>query len=56
MEKSESRSNLADNLLYILQLEVDDLLIIRPNLCAPKHYPPCTKSTFRSAFQNIRDR
>lgn len=56
MDKSEKRSNLADNFLYMLEFVVDDLLITRPNLCAPEEYPTCTEITFRSVFLNIRDR
>ncbi|XP_016993191.3 transcriptional cofactor Bfc [Drosophila takahashii] len=56
MDKAEKPSRLSDNFLYMLEFVIDDLLITRPNLCAPEEYPTCTEITFRSIFLNIRDR
>ncbi|XP_017063432.1 uncharacterized protein LOC108102782 [Drosophila eugracilis] len=56
MDKAEKGSKLAKNFMYMLELVVDDLLITRPNDCAPEEYPTCTEITFRSVFLNIVDR
>ncbi|XP_017126788.1 uncharacterized protein LOC108145737 [Drosophila elegans] len=56
MDAADRSSKLADNFLYMLEFVVDDLLITRPNFCAPEEYPTCTEITFRSIFLNICDR
>ncbi|XP_017861148.1 PREDICTED: uncharacterized protein LOC108612701 [Drosophila arizonae] len=35
-------------LLYMFEFVIDDLIIIRKNLCAPDEYPTCVEFTFRS--------
>ncbi|XP_037933722.1 uncharacterized protein LOC119669110 [Teleopsis dalmanni] len=48
---------MAQNFLYMFEFVVDDLLITRPNCCAPEEYPTCCEISFRSSvFVNICDR
>lgn len=48
---------MAQNFLYMLEFVVDDLLITRPNMCAPEEYPTCCELTFRShVFVSICDK
>ncbi|CAD7002432.1 uncharacterized protein LOC101454626 [Ceratitis capitata] len=48
---------MAQNFLYMFEFVVDDLLITRPNHCAPEEYPTCCEISFRSSvFVSICDR
>jgi len=48
---------MAQNFLYMLEFVVDDVLITRPNVCAPEEYPTCVEVTFRSSvFLSVCDR
>ncbi|XP_055847126.1 uncharacterized protein LOC129912755 [Episyrphus balteatus] len=48
---------MAQNFLYMFEFVVDDLLITRPNMCAPEEYPTCCELTFRShVFVSICDK
>lgn len=51
------KKQMAQNFLYLFEFVVDDLLIIRPNLCAPEEFPTCCEVTFRNnVFVSICDR
>ncbi|XP_059226912.1 uncharacterized protein LOC106094572 isoform X2 [Stomoxys calcitrans] len=48
---------MAQNFLYMFEFVVDDLLVTRPNHCAPEEYPTCCEISFRnSVFVSICDR
>lgn len=48
---------MAQNFLYMFEIVVDDLLVTRPNYCAPEEYPTCCEVSFRnSVFLSICDR
>ncbi|XP_017487351.1 PREDICTED: uncharacterized protein LOC108375719 [Rhagoletis zephyria] len=48
---------MAQNFLYMFEFVVDDLLITRPNHCAPEEFPTCCEICFRSSvFVSICDR
>uniref|UniRef100_A0A1B0AL21 Transcriptional cofactor Bfc domain-containing protein n=1 Tax=Glossina palpalis gambiensis TaxID=67801 RepID=A0A1B0AL21_9MUSC len=48
---------MAQNFLYMFEVVVDDLLVTRPNYCAPEEYPTCCEVSFRnSVFLSICDR
>lgn len=48
---------MAQNFLYMFEFVVDDLLVTRPNYCAPDEYPTCCEVSFRnSVFVSICDR
>ncbi|XP_005188523.2 uncharacterized protein LOC101893663 [Musca domestica] len=48
---------MAQNFLYMFEFVVDDLLVTRPNYCAPEEYPTCCEVSFRnSVFVSICDR
>lgn len=48
---------LANSLIYMMEFVIDDLVIVRQNLCAPEEYPTCVEISFRSnVFLNICDR
>ncbi|XP_075162163.1 uncharacterized protein LOC142234846 [Haematobia irritans] len=48
---------MAQNFLYMFEFVIDDLLITRPNHCAPEEYPTCCEISFRnSVFVSICDR
>ncbi|KAH8415623.1 hypothetical protein KR222_006740, partial [Zaprionus bogoriensis] len=51
------KMTLANSLIYMFEFVVDDLVIVRQNLCAPEEYPTCVEITFRSSvFLSICDR
>lgn len=48
---------LANSLIYMFEFVIDDLVIVKQNLCAPEEYPTCVELSFRSnVFISICDR
>uniref|UniRef100_A0A1A9V5J9 Transcriptional cofactor Bfc domain-containing protein n=1 Tax=Glossina austeni TaxID=7395 RepID=A0A1A9V5J9_GLOAU len=48
---------MAQNFLYMFEIVVDDLLVTKPNYCAPEEFPTCCEVSFRnSVFLSICDR
>ncbi|KAI8126309.1 hypothetical protein FF38_09130 [Lucilia cuprina] len=48
---------MAQNFLFMFEFVVDDLIVTKPNYCAPEEFPTCCEVSFRnSVFVSICDR